>query len=62
MDHRQAALGISLERSRPVKAVLQRVQASQVVVDRSIVGQIGPGVLVLLGVGPSDTPAISHRM
>jgi D-tyrosyl-tRNA(Tyr) deacylase len=45
-----------------VKAVLQRVQASQVVVDRSIVGQIGPGVLVLLGVGPSDTPAIAHRM
>lgn len=45
-----------------MKAVLQRVQASQVVVDRSIVGQIGPGVLVLLGVGPADTPAIAHRM
>lgn len=45
-----------------MKAVLQRVQASQVAVDRSIVGQIGPGVLVLLGVGPSDTPAIAHRM
>lgn len=32
------------------------------VVDRSIVGQIGPGVLVLLGVGPADTPTIAHRM
>ncbi|HEX8600936.1 MAG TPA: D-aminoacyl-tRNA deacylase [Chloroflexia bacterium] len=38
-----------------MKAVIQRVQHASVVVDGAIVGQIGPGLLVLLGVGRDDT-------
>ena len=37
-----------------MKAVLQRVSQASVTVDDQIVGQIGPGLLVLLGVEPSD--------
>ncbi len=38
-----------------MKAVIQRVQHASVVVDGATVGQIGPGLLVLLGVGRDDT-------
>ena len=38
-----------------MRAVLQRVRHARVVVDGEIVGQIGHGLLVLLGVGLSDT-------
>jgi D-tyrosyl-tRNA(Tyr) deacylase len=38
-----------------MRAVLQRVKHAQVVVDGNIVGKIGPGFLVLLGVGKADT-------
>ena len=38
-----------------MKAVIQRVQHASVVVDDATVGQIGPGLLVLLGVGRDDT-------
>ena len=38
-----------------MKAVIQRVQHASVVVDGDTVGQIGPGLLVLLGVGRDDT-------
>jgi D-tyrosyl-tRNA(Tyr) deacylase len=38
-----------------MKAVIQRVIHAQVVVDGEIVGKIGPGFLVLLGVGKGDT-------
>jgi D-tyrosyl-tRNA(Tyr) deacylase len=37
-----------------LKAVLQRVSAAGVKVDDETVGEIGPGLLVLLGVGRSD--------
>ncbi|MEP6776125.1 MAG: D-aminoacyl-tRNA deacylase [Chloroflexota bacterium] len=38
-----------------MRAVLQRVQHAQVVVDGNVVGKIGQGFLVLLGVGKADT-------
>jgi len=39
-----------------MRAVLQRVLRAKVVVDQEVVGQIGPGLLVLLGVAQTDTP------
>jgi len=38
-----------------MRVVLQRVTLARVLVDSEVVGQIGRGVLVLLGVAPSDT-------
>jgi D-aminoacyl-tRNA deacylase len=38
-----------------MRAVLQRVSQAKVTVKKKIVGQIGPGFLVLLGVGHDDT-------
>jgi D-tyrosyl-tRNA(Tyr) deacylase len=40
-----------------MRAVVQRVSRAQVAVNRDIVGAIGSGLLVLLGVGRSDTEA-----
>jgi D-tyrosyl-tRNA(Tyr) deacylase len=37
-----------------MRAVIQRVTASDVEVDHEIVGRIGPGLLVLLGIARSD--------
>lgn len=38
-----------------MRAVLQRVKEASVTVDSKVVGAIGPGLLVLLGVGKGDT-------
>ena len=38
-----------------MRAVVQRVSRAQVVIDGEIAGQIGLGVLILLGVGHDDT-------
>jgi D-aminoacyl-tRNA deacylase len=38
-----------------MRAVLQRVREAKVTVDGAVTGQIGPGFLVLLGVGRGDT-------
>jgi D-tyrosyl-tRNA(Tyr) deacylase len=40
-----------------MRAVVQRVSRAQVSVKGEIAGQIGPGLLVLLGVGRDDTEA-----
>ena len=40
-----------------MRAVIQRVSRAQVSVGEEIVGRIGPGLLVLLGVGKGDTQA-----
>ena len=38
-----------------MRAILQRVTSARVEVDGQVKGQIGPGLLVLLGVGQGDT-------
>jgi D-tyrosyl-tRNA(Tyr) deacylase len=38
-----------------MKAVIQRVKKASVSVDGEVIGSIGPGILVLLGVGHGDT-------
>jgi D-tyrosyl-tRNA(Tyr) deacylase len=40
-----------------VRAVIQRVTRAAVRVEGRTIGEIGPGLLVLLGVAPSDTEA-----
>ena len=41
--------------SRAVRAVVQRASEASVRVDGEVVGRIGPGLVVLLGVGRADT-------
>ena len=38
-----------------MRAVLTRVKSASVTIDGETVGKIGPGFLILLGVGPEDT-------
>jgi D-aminoacyl-tRNA deacylase len=45
-----------------MRAVCQRVSRANVTVDGNVVGEIGPGWLVLLGVGPNDDEATAARM
>ena len=45
-----------------MKAVLQRVQTGSVTVDNEIVGQIGPGYVILLGVTHTDGPAEVNKL
>ncbi len=45
-----------------MRALIQRVQWAKVVVDGETVGEIGPGILTLLGVGASDTEADAERI
>ena len=40
-----------------MRAVVQRVSRARVVVGDEVVGEVGRGLLVLLGVGPADTEA-----
>jgi len=40
-----------------MRALLQRVSQARVTVDGSLVGEIGAGLLILLGVAKADTPA-----
>jgi D-tyrosyl-tRNA(Tyr) deacylase len=45
-----------------VRAVVSRVLSASVTVEGGVVGDIGPGLLVLLGVTHSDTPATAATM
>jgi len=45
-----------------MRAVVQRVAEAAVTVDGAPVGQIGPGLVVLLGVGHDDDPAMAAAM
>ena len=45
-----------------MKAVIQRVSRGSVRVAGEIVSQIGPGLLILLGIGPADTVAVVEQM
>lgn len=45
-----------------MKAVLQRVSRGKVTVDEKTVAEIGGGLVILLGVGPQDTPEIAQAM
>jgi D-tyrosyl-tRNA(Tyr) deacylase len=49
------ASNIQIKRRLFMRAVVQRVRQSSVTVDDQIVGQIGNGLLVLLGVAKGDT-------
>ena len=45
-----------------MRAVLTRVTSASVTIDGTLVGQIGQGFLILLGVGPEDTPETSRYL
>jgi len=45
-----------------MRAVVQRVKQAEVRVDGELVGAIGPGLLVLLGVGQDDEAATAKKL
>jgi D-aminoacyl-tRNA deacylase len=45
-----------------MRAVLQRVSRAKVTVDERVTGEIGAGLMILLGVGREDTPAVAISM
>ncbi len=45
-----------------MRALLQRVSSAGVAVDKATVGEIGPGLLILLGVGPDDNEDTCRRL
>jgi D-tyrosyl-tRNA(Tyr) deacylase len=45
-----------------MRAVLQRVSRAKVTVEGRVTGEIGPGLMILLGVGRNDTSAVVTRM
>lgn len=53
----QIALRVVNCETDDMRAVIQRVSRAQVSVGDEIVGKIGPGLLVLLGISKTDTPA-----
>jgi D-aminoacyl-tRNA deacylase len=46
----------------PVRAVVSRVSTAAVIVDGAVVGEIGPGLLSLVGVGREDDVTRAHRL
>jgi D-tyrosyl-tRNA(Tyr) deacylase len=45
-----------------MRALLQRVSRAEVRTDDGVVGRIGPGLLVLLGVGPDDDASAADAL
>ncbi len=45
-----------------MRAVVTRVSRASVAIEGNVVGAIGRGYLVLLGVGPQDTPETARKM
>jgi D-aminoacyl-tRNA deacylase len=45
-----------------VRALVQRVTRAAVRVEGEVVGEIGPGLLVLLGVTHDDTPEVADKL
>jgi D-tyrosyl-tRNA(Tyr) deacylase len=45
-----------------VRALLQRTSGARVRVGEGVVGEIGPGLVVLLGVGPDDDEAVADAL
>lgn len=45
-----------------MKVLLQRVRSARVTVDGAVVGEIGPGLVALVGVEQGDTAADADRM
>ena len=45
-----------------MRALLQRVSRAEVRVDRAPIASIGPGLVILLGVGPDDQPSIADAL
>ncbi|MCL4458549.1 MAG: D-aminoacyl-tRNA deacylase [Chloroflexi bacterium] len=45
-----------------MRALIQRVREASVTVDGKVVSQIGPGLVVLLGIGHTDTEATAKKL
>ena len=45
-----------------MKAVVQRVKSAKVSVENKIVGEIGPGLVILIGAAKGDTSEDIHKM
>jgi D-aminoacyl-tRNA deacylase len=45
-----------------VRALLQRTTGARVRVSGQVVGEIGPGLVILLGVGPEDDEAVADAL
>lgn len=45
-----------------MRAVVQRVREAHVTVGGEVVGEIGPGLVVLLGIGRDDDPAAARAL
>jgi D-tyrosyl-tRNA(Tyr) deacylase len=45
-----------------VRAVLQRTTGARVAVEHEVVGEIGAGIVILLGVGPDDGEGIADNL
>ena len=45
-----------------MKAVVTRVNSASVSIDGTVHGMIGKGFLILLGIGPEDTPALCRKL
>ncbi|MGQ9627651.1 MAG: D-aminoacyl-tRNA deacylase [Anaerolineae bacterium] len=45
-----------------MRAVIQRVREGKVSVDGEVVGAIGPGLIILLGIGQGDTAAEADKL